>query len=94
MKTVVITFSSRPNGNCSQIGKLIASLMRDSVLFDYIRTKPFGTSSRVALTCNKNNHTALKLYESRGFSADGNEDGDEIELVMTADQLFPVFPTI
>ena len=35
MKTVVITFSSRPNGNCSQIGKLIASLMQDSVLFDF-----------------------------------------------------------
>lgn len=35
MKTVVITFSSRPNGNCSQIGKLIVSLMQNSVLFDF-----------------------------------------------------------
>lgn len=54
----------------------------DRVL-DYIRTKPFGTSDRVALTCNKDNTTAKKLYESRGFSATGNEDGDEIELAMT-----------
>ena len=35
MKTVVVTFSSRPNGNCSQIGKLIASLSDDPVLFDF-----------------------------------------------------------
>jgi diamine N-acetyltransferase len=48
----------------------------------YIRTKPFGSSDRVALTCNKNNPTARKLYENKGFSATGNEDGDEIELAM------------
>jgi diamine N-acetyltransferase len=24
-------------------------------VIDYIKTKPFGTSNRVALTCNKNN---------------------------------------
>ena len=49
----------------------------------YIRTKPFGDSSRVALTCNKDNPVARKLYESRGFSPTGNGDGDEIELAMT-----------
>ena len=49
----------------------------------YIRTKPFGDSDRVALTCNKDNPVARKLYESRGFCATGNEDGDEIELAMT-----------
>ena len=49
----------------------------------YIRTKPFGGSDRVALTCSKNNPIARKLYESRGFSATGNEDEDEIELAMT-----------
>ena len=54
----------------------------DRVL-DYIRTKPFGDSGRVALTCNKGNSTARKLYESRGFSATGNADEDEIELAMT-----------
>ena len=49
----------------------------------YIRTKPFGDSDRIALTCNKNNPAARKLYESRGFAATGNEYEDEIELAMT-----------
>ena len=49
----------------------------------YIMTKPFGDSGRVALTCNKHNYIARKLYESKGFCASGNEDDDEIELVMS-----------
>ena len=49
----------------------------------YIRTKPFGDADRVALTCNMRNFAARKLYESRGFSATGVEDEDEIELVLT-----------
>ena len=52
-------------------------------VIDYIRTKPFGDSGRIALTCNKNNPIARRLYESRGFSATGAEDEDEIELVLT-----------
>ena len=51
--------------------------------FNYIKTKPFGDSDRVALTCNKNNSIARSLYERKGFSASGIEDEDEIELVMT-----------
>ena len=51
-------------------------------VIDYIRTKPFGDSDRVALTCNKQNPIARKLYESKGFCATGNEDEDEIELAM------------
>ncbi len=54
----------------------------DRVL-SYIKTKPFGASGRIALTCNKNNSAAQKLYESRGFRATGVEDGDEIELALT-----------
>ncbi len=49
----------------------------------YIRTKPFGDSDRIALTCNKDNSLTRKLYESRGFIATGNEFEDEIELAMT-----------
>ena len=49
---------------------------------DYIRTKPFGDSDRIALTCNKGNSIARKLYENKGFSATGVEDEDEIELVL------------
>ena len=54
----------------------------DRVL-DYIRQKPFGDSDRIALTCNRQNPIARKLYESKGFIATGNEDEDEIELAMT-----------
>ena len=51
-------------------------------VIDYIRTKPFGSSNRVALTCNKDNQIARKLYEHKGFAATGLEDDDEIELVL------------
>ena len=49
----------------------------------YIRTKPFGDSDRIALTCNRDNAAARSLYERKGFSATGAEDGDEIEMVLT-----------
>ena len=52
-------------------------------VINYIKTKPFGDSGRIALTCNKNNSVAKNLYESKGFKMSGNEDEDEIELVMT-----------
>ena len=52
-------------------------------VIDYIRTKPFGDSGRVALTCHKQNAIARKLYESKGFCATGNEYEEEIELVKT-----------
>jgi diamine N-acetyltransferase len=51
-------------------------------VIEYIRTKPFGDSNRAALTCNKGNFSAIKLYESKGFSATGIEYEDEIELVL------------
>ena len=49
-------------------------------VIDYIRTKPFGPSNRIALTCNKENAGAMKLYKRRGFTETGAEDEDEIEL--------------
>ena len=54
----------------------------DRVL-EYVRTKPFGPSDRVALTCNRENTAARKMYENRGFRATGVEDEDEIELALT-----------
>ena len=54
-------------------------------VIEYIRTKPFGDSGRVALTCNRENPVAQRLYESRGFCATGSEDEDEIELAMNVD---------
>lgn len=35
-------------------------------IIDYFRTKPFGNSGRIALTCCKNNFIARRLYKSRG----------------------------
>ena len=66
----------------SMQGRGLGGAALDRVI-DYIKTKPFGSTGRVALTCNKENPVARKLYESRGFTATGVEDEDEIELVLT-----------
>lgn len=66
----------------SMQGRGYGSDALDRVL-DYIRARPFGECGRVALTCNKDNAAALRLYERKGFSATGVEDEDEIELVLT-----------
>ena len=63
-------------------GRGYGSKALDRVI-EYIRTKPFGDSNRIALTCNKQNPVARKLYESKGFSPTGMEYEDEIELAMT-----------
>ena len=57
------------------------------LVLDYIKTKPFGSSNRVTLTCNKDNIQALKLYKSKGFIETGAEDEDEIELSLTLKKL-------
>ena len=62
-------------------GRGYGSEAMDRVL-DYIRTKPFGDSDRVALTCNRDNAAAKRLYEGKGFSATGVEDEDEIEMAV------------
>ena len=49
---------------------------------EYIKTKPFGASNKVVLTCNRDNRTAMKLYRKFGFAETGNEDEDEIELAL------------
>ena len=53
------------------------------LVIDYIRTKPFGASNRIALTCNKDNAAALRLYERKGFVATGAVYDDEVELALT-----------
>lgn len=50
------------------------------LVLEYIKTKPFGDSNRVTLTCNKNNQVALELYHKAGFVETGEEDDEEIEL--------------
>ncbi|MDY5774611.1 MAG: GNAT family N-acetyltransferase [Lachnospiraceae bacterium] len=49
---------------------------------EYIKTKPFGASNKVVLTCNRDNRTAMELYRKFGFAETGNEDEDEIELAL------------
>ena len=66
--------------SCQRRGYGSAALDR---VLDYIRTKPLGTSDRVALTCSRENMPALRLYKSKGFAETGAADGDEIELALT-----------
>ena len=66
----------------SMQGRGYGSAALDRVI-EHIRTKPFGISDRVALTCNKENPAARTLYERKGFVATGVEDEDEIEFVLT-----------
>lgn len=66
----------------SRQGKGYGSAALQQVL-EYIKTKPFGFSNRVTLTCNKDNIRALKMYKKKGFIETGEEDEDEIELSMT-----------
>ena len=47
---------------------------------EYIKTKPFGASDKVTLTCNMDNIHALNLYKNKGFKETGTMDEDEIEL--------------
>ena len=49
---------------------------------DFIASKPFGQSNKVVLTCNKDNTVAKHLYYKFGFKETGNEDEDEIELML------------
>ena len=44
------------------------------LVLEYIKTKPFGDSNRVTLTCNKDNQVALELYHKAGFVETGKEE--------------------
>ena len=68
--------------DASMQGRGFGAAALDRVI-DYIRTRPFGDSGRIALTCNRDNPVARKLYERRGFVATGAGDEDEIELALT-----------
>lgn len=54
-----------------------------NMLRNMIKTKPFGDTGRVALTCNKDNVTAMGMYRDMGFKDTGVVDDDEVELSMT-----------
>lgn len=69
----------------SMQGRGLGSAALDRVI-EFIRAKPFGDSDRVALTCDRDNPAARRLYERKGFRATGAGDEDEIELAMTLRQ--------
>lgn len=52
-------------------------------VLEYIRSKPFGGSDRVVLTCSRDNKAAMSLYRSIGFTLTGNSDEEEDELALT-----------
>ena len=56
-------------------------------MIEYIKTKPFGTSDKVTLTCNMDNIHALNLYKNKGFKETGTMDEDEIELSLMLQQV-------
>ncbi|GAA0124789.1 GNAT family N-acetyltransferase [Clostridium sp. CTA-19] len=45
---------------------------------DYIKSKPFGQSNDIILTCNIDNSHAIYIYEKLGFKDTGERDEDEI----------------
>jgi len=45
---------------------------------DYIKSKPFGESNVVILTCSMDNTHAIHIYEKLGFKDTGERDDDEI----------------
>lgn len=68
----------------SEQGKGYGSKALDLVL-EYIRTKPFGDSGRIVLTCNEKNENAIRLYREKGFTPTGIADEDEIEFCLMED---------
>ena len=65
----------------SEQGRGFGGAALDKVL-EYIAGKPLGSSSRVALTCHKDNAVARRLYERKGFAATGAVYDNEIELAL------------
>lgn len=45
---------------------------------EYIKTKPFGKSNNIILTCNIDNVHAIHIYEKLGFKDTGEHDDDEM----------------
>ena len=82
MKTVIVTFSSRQDGNCSQIGKLIASMTQDPVLFDFsgFDIHPCG---RCAAEC-------FAARENCPYAAD--QEYEMLEAMIHSDTVYFVIP--
>ena len=82
MKTVIVTFSSRSDGNCSQIGKLIASVSKDPVLFDF-STFDIHPCGRCAAEC-------FAEREACPFYAD--KEKEILEAILQSGMVYFVLP--
>lgn len=51
----------------------------------YIKTKPFGKSDTVLITCNPQNSVAYNMYKRMGFKETGRSDEDEVEMGLEID---------
>ena len=47
---------------------------------DYIKSKPFGQSNDIILTCNIENYNAIYMYKKLGFKETGDIDDNEITM--------------
>ena len=47
---------------------------------DYIKSKPFGKSNDIILTCNIENYNAIHIYKKSGFKETGDIDDNEITM--------------
>lgn len=82
MKTIIVTFSSRSNGNCSQIGKLIFSLSSDPVLFDF--------SEFDIHPCGRCTAECFSAREDCPYFAD--KEHEILEAIMQSDVVYFVLP--
>ena len=49
---------------------------------EYIKTKPFGASDVVLITCGRENTAAYSMYKAMGFKETGRSDEEEDELYL------------
>lgn len=59
-----------------------------NLCLDYIKTKPFGTSNEVVLTCNEENSQGIYIYEKVGFKDSGERDDDEIIMKLIIEESY------
>ena len=82
MKTVIIAFSSRSNGNCSQIGKLISSMTPDPVLFDF--------SEFDVYPCGRCASECFSVRENYPYFAD--KEYEMLEAIVHSEMVYFVLP--
>ena len=52
------------------------------LIINYIKTMPFGESTEIILTCNRENYDGLNLFKKKGFKETGKSYEEEVEFVL------------